>query len=69
MEVRHVYSSVVARGLQGIATARAREVDEGWPAGTAASGAGGDLRRDDTHRGGEDRRRDAADHPGLGDAV
>ena len=48
---------------------RAREEDEGWPAGTAASGAGGDLRRGDTHRGGEDRRRDAADHAGLGDAV
>ena len=69
MEVRHVYSSVVARGLQGIATARAREEDEGWPAGSAAFGAGGDLRRGDTHRRGEDRGRDAADHPGLSDAV
>ena len=59
----------VARGLQGISTARTCEEDEGWPAGSAAFGAGGDLRWGDPYRGGEDWRRDAADHPGLGDAV
>src|ERR1017187_5856195 len=69
MEVRHVYSSIVARGLQGISAARTCEEDEGWPAGSAAFGAGGHLRWGDPHRGGEDWRRDAADHPGLGDAV
>src|SRR3954454_6372521 len=69
MEVRHVHSGIVARGLQGISTARTCEEDEGWPAGSAAFGAGGDLRWGDPHRGGEDWRRDAADHPVLGDAV
>ena len=33
MEVRHVHSGIVARGLQGISTARTCEEDEGWPAG------------------------------------
>src|SRR6266436_7543243 len=69
MEVRHGYSSSVARGLQGISAARSCEEDEGWPAGSAAFDAGSHLRWDDPHRGGEDWRRDAADHPGLGDAV
>src|ERR1039457_3707143 len=61
MEVRHVYSSIVARGLQGISAARTCEEDEGWPAGSAGFGAGGHLRWGDPHRGGEDWRRDAAD--------
>ena len=60
---------VALRRLQGISAARAREEDEGWPAGSAAFGAGSDLRWGDPHRGGEDWRRDAADHSGLGDAV
>src|SRR6202161_104746 len=63
MEVRHVYSSIIARGLQGISPARSCEEDEGWSAGSAAFGAGGHLRWVDPHRGGEDWRRDAADHP------
>src|SRR5450756_1857559 len=49
MEVRHVHSSTVARGLQGISAARTCEEDEGWPAGSAAFGAGSDLRWGDPH--------------------
>ena len=40
--------------------------DEGRGAGAAAVGAGGDLRGRVAHRGGADRRRDAADRAGLG---
>jgi predicted TIM-barrel fold metal-dependent hydrolase len=69
MEVRHVYSSGVARRLQGISAARSCEEDEGWPAGSAAFDAGGHLRWGDPHRGGEAWWRDAADYPGLGAAV
>jgi hypothetical protein len=65
MEVRHGYSSIIARGLQGVPAARSCEEDEGWPAGSAAFDAGSHLRWGDPHRGGEDFRRDAADHPGL----
>jgi hypothetical protein len=43
MEVRHVHSRTVAQGLQAISAARTCEEDEGWPAGSAASDAGGDL--------------------------
>ena len=50
MEVRHVHSRTVAQGLQGISAARTCEEDEGWPAGSAAFGAGGDLRWGDPHR-------------------
>ena len=40
----------------------------GLPArgGAAASDAGGHLRWGNPHRGGEDWRRDTADHPGTG---
>ena len=70
MEVRHDYSSGVARGLYKASQLRGScEEDEGWPAGAAASDAGGHLRWGNPHRGGEDWRRDTADHPGLGDAV
>src|SRR5665811_153672 len=61
MEVRHVHFSTVARGLQGVSAAGTCEEDEGWPAGSAASDAGGHLRWGDPHRGGEDWWRDAAD--------
>ena len=40
MEVRHDYSSIVARGFNGISTARTCEEGEGWPAGSATFGAG-----------------------------
>src|SRR5664279_4528437 len=68
MEVRHVYSSGVARRLQGISAPRTCEENEGWPAGSAAFDAGGHLRWGDPHRGGEAWWRDAADYPGLGAA-
>src|ERR1700675_3220042 len=55
--------------MEVVSGSRSCEEDEGWPAGSAAFGAGGHLRWDDPHRGGEDWRRDAADHPRLGDAV
>ena len=48
--------------------ALARKTKDG-PQAQAAFGAGGHLRWGDPHRGGEDWRRDAADHSGLGDAV
>ena len=60
---------VSLRGDFKAPAARSCEEDEGWPAGSAAFDAGSHLRWDDPHRGGEDWRRDAADHPGLGDAV
>jgi Winged helix-turn helix len=69
MEVRHVYSSGVARRLQGISAARTCAEDEGWTAGSAAFDASGHLRWGDPHRGSEAWWRDASDHPGLGDAV
>ena len=62
-------AAIALRGDFDAARCVGCEEDEGWPSGPAASGAGGDLRRCDAHGGGEDRRRDAADHPGLGGAV
>ena len=44
-------------------------VVEGWASGQAASGAGGDLRRREPDRGGEDRRGEAPDRSRLGDEV
>jgi len=43
MEVRHGYSSIIARGLQGVAAARPCEEDEGGPAGSAAFDAGSHM--------------------------
>jgi hypothetical protein len=43
-----------------------RKIDQ---PGSAAFDASSHLRSGDPHRGGEDWRRDAADHPGLDDAL
>src|SRR3974390_2469476 len=65
-EVRHVSSDTPAWGFWGGTFARPGEEDKGRSAGPTATGAGGDLRRCDPHRGGEDRWRWSPDHPGLG---
>src|SRR3974377_2152501 len=54
-EVRHVSSDTPAWGFWGGTFARPGEEDKGRSAGPTATGAGGDLRRCDPHRGGEDR--------------
>ena len=70
MEVRHVYSNIVARGLQGISAARTCEEDEiDGPQARRLLALAAIYDRGEPHRGGEDWRRDAADHSGLGDAV
>src|SRR3974390_1802473 len=68
-EVRHVSSYTATWGFWGGTFARPGEEDKGRSAGPTATGAGGDLRRCDAHRGGEDRWRWAPAHPGLGIAV
>jgi len=53
--------------------ARARygggEAFEGWASNAAIAGSRGDLRRGHAHRGGEDRRGDAAGRSRLGAEV
>src|SRR3974390_2138329 len=65
-EVRHVSSYTPAWGFWGGTFARPGEEDKGRSAGPTATGPGGDLRRCDPHRGGEDRWGWSPDHPGLG---
>src|SRR3974377_997947 len=68
-EVRHVSSYTPTWGFWGGTFARPGEEDKGRSAGPTATGPGGDLRRCDPHRGGEDRWGWSPDHPGLGLAV
>src|SRR5271168_4801047 len=67
MEVRH--GGIASRRFRRNAAARFGEADQGWPAGAASFSSGGDLRRCNAHRGGEDWRCWASDHPGLGVAI
>src|SRR5271166_4716301 len=63
MEVRH--GGIASRRFRRNAAARFGEGDQGWPAGAASFSSGGDLRRCNAHRGGEDWRCWASDHPGI----
>src|SRR5271154_1279875 len=67
MEVRH--GGIASRRFRRNPAARFGEGDQGWPAGAASFSSGGDLRRCNAHRGGEDWRCWASDHPGLGVAI